>query len=312
MAIDSERTLPESHSTGQIMLERAQANGIKLVATDYDGTIMGDAITHQQATSLILAIARQTPENSGAIPLIATARDATIQKAQFQALLEATAQEGQQFNPIFVATANGASMYVIHRGQLGLIYENRLTQEDLSHIASAYQELGIQISDQRDERRQTDLAQNWEGIIPEETLDFARRHRGLWAEQTKVTLLLEEGQNDHSSVATALREHLGPEFSVGWTTAPILDITKTLPEDGKMYAVHKLSEFLGIDSSNLATFGDMPDGNDRHLLSAVEFGFTSREDYPTRSDQAPFVLPHTSDSAVQRTHDAIRFVVGIA
>lgn len=289
-------TSKESIATSK--LEEIRKNGVQLLGFDYDGTVIGDEFGHPDVTSLILQIAR-----AGVVPAVITARDATIKVEQIAVLEQATRKE-QIDTPIYIATANGASLFKIQNGESEQVYSNDLTQEDLDSIITAYSSLGIPISEEMDKIRQASLKQDWEKYIPPALFKLSLQNKGVWVEPSKVTLRLPEAREEQQQATQELTQKL-PNLAVAWGGKPLADVTKRLEFDGKLHVVQFLMNSHNIPKTRVATFGDTPDGNDKMLLS-LPYSFTNREAGLTAG--IPYMLSGTG-SPVSRVHEAINFVL---
>jgi len=108
-----------------------------------------------------------------------------------------------------------------------------------------------------------------------------------------------------------LNENLGEEYRAAAGDETYVHITRKLKEDSKAVAIKTILATLGLEKNQVATFGDMPTGNDSGLLS-FPYSFTNLEEFAeVKKDlqQPPYVLLEPDLSPVNRVYKAIEYLL---
>ena len=289
-----------------------------LIVTDYDETLRSRVypdFTDILAIDLIKKALQRCPL------IITTARAATAIKLFLPFFSEKTIKFPH--HRFFLAGGNGRMLYEITNGYLKQIYDHGLTAKDVKSILEVYVNAVEHLNIQTDELLPRGLetyhriiSQNWDGIIPTEIFEQCLKYAGrIFTEKAKVGLVraLDDRRN------LALISHLSVNFDRNYPDEFQLiegdvdiHIVKKLPEDGKVAAVKTVINLLRIKPEHVATFGDLPEGNDRELLTSFPFSFTNAVDFCQKKADPiapPFLLPGASDSPIGCVHRAINFLI---
>ena len=286
---------------------------IKLFGLDYDGTV-SDA-EHKQPQ--VFALVEKIFAKNKSVAFI-TARAATAIKVLVPPLQELLNRENVSV-PSFVAGGNGTTLYEVKKNELIEIYNHGF---DLPQIKRAvevgrkvYEKLGIGSADLADKGLETFkkfLTESWDGYVPAEMIDVCRPFSGeLFTEQAKVTFVLPKDKSLHPKVVAELNESLGEEYRASAGDETYVHITRKLSEDSKTVAIKKILEILNLRQTEVATFGDMPTGNDAGLLS-FPYSFTNSDEFvdvKTEMEKPPYVLPGADLSPVDRVYKAIEYLI---
>ncbi|MBI4225972.1 HAD hydrolase family protein [Candidatus Roizmanbacteria bacterium] len=302
---------------GQQNLEEVKPK-LGLIAADYDETLRSryyPDFTDNRAIELIKkTLTRYTI-------IITTARGATA----IRTFLPHFSQSARQSlrSRFFLAEGNGRMLYELTNGQPNPIYDHGLTSKDIKSILELYDDIVEKLNIQPNalhikglEAYRKIISQNWDGFIPTKFFEQCRKYKGrVFTEKAKVGLvkLLNEKRNESliSDLSDTLERKYPNKFQVIVGDVDI-HIVKKLREDGKVTAVKTVTNLLRIKLEQVATFGDLPEGNDRGLLTSFPFSFTNAVDFcQKKADPAapPFLLPGASNSPIGCVHQAIDFLI---
>lgn len=294
-------------------LKEAKSN-IKLFGLDYDGTISDGAEFKQpQVFSLIGKIL----DAKKSVALV-TARAATAIKVLAPPFKELISRKTIDF-PNFIAGGNGTILFEIKKNSLKEIYNHGLDMNEIMHAVKigkkVFKNFKIKNSDLSEKGLKTFrefLSDNWEGYVPDNILDICRPYSGeLFTEQAKVTFVLPKDKSLHKSLIDQLNNNLGGKLQATAGDDNYVHITKKLNEDGKAMAIKAILQILGFSINEVATFGDMPQGNDEGLLS-FPYSFTNSDYYRSSKkyfNKPPYVLPNPDMVPVKRVYEAINFLL---
>lgn len=286
---------------------------IKLFGLDYDGTVSDADHKQPQVFDLVEKIFAKNKSVA-----FITARAATAIKVLVPPLQELLIRENVPV-PSFVAGGNGTTLYEVKKNELIEIYNHGF---ELPQIARAvevgikvYKKLGIGNTDLAEKGLITFrkfLRDSWEGYVPAEMIDVCRPYDGeLFTEQAKVTFVLPKDKSLHPKVVAELNQALGEVYQAAAGDETFVHITKKLAEDSKTVAIKTILKILGLSENQVATFGDMPIGNDAGLLS-FPYSFTNSDEFAEikkNSEQPPYVLFDSDLSPVDRVYKAINYLI---
>jgi hydroxymethylpyrimidine pyrophosphatase-like HAD family hydrolase len=296
----------------KIKLEEAKPL-IKLFGLDYDGTV-SDA-DHQQPQ--VFGLVEKILAKDKSVAFI-TARAATAIKVLAPPLQELLVRENVSV-PSFIAGGNGTTLYEVKKNELIEIYNHGF---ELSQVKNAvevgrvvYEKLGIgtvNLAEKGLETFRKFLQDSWEGYVPAEMINVCRPYNGeLFTEQAKVTFVLPKDKVLHAKVVAELNKELGEHFCAATGDDMYVHITKKLEEDSKAVAIKTILKLLGLDFNQVATFGDMPTGNDAGLLS-FQYSFTNSDEFAKvkkNPEQPPYILLNPTLTPVTRIYEAINYLI---
>jgi len=228
----------------------------------------------------------------------------------------------------FIAGGNGTTLFEVKKaasavaeaslapsGRDGLaeIYNHGMNLEQVQKAVEigkrVYEKIGIKNSDLSEkglENFKKFLQDKWEGYVPAEIIDVCRPYNGeIFTERAKVTFVLPKDKSLHEKLAIELNAELSGEYRAAAGDDTYIHITKKLEKDGKVVAIKTILKLMSLGENQVATFGDMPMGNDAGLLS-FPYSFTNAEQSPK---QPPYVLSEPDLSPVARVYKAIEFLL---
>jgi hydroxymethylpyrimidine pyrophosphatase-like HAD family hydrolase len=268
---------------------------IRLFAMDYDGTLAdGQNYGRDEAIKLIESILEK-----GKTPAFITARAATAIKT-FVPPLGKFYQSHPDAPATFIGGGNGTILYQVDARGVTEIYNHGLSLDEIKYIVAVWKTYA-QNNLPPEELNEMGLAafknfygDSWDGLIPTEILDVGRAFNGrIFTEASKVTFVFPQDASRNQGIVNDMQKLVGEKYRVLAGGNDFCHITKRLEEDGKVVAVKTVLVLLGLNENQVATFGDMPGGNDRGLLS-FPYSFTN--------------YGETIDP-VGRVHKAIRFLL---
>lgn len=287
---------------------------VKLFGLDYDGTVSDSA---NYKLPQVFALVERILAKGKSVAFI-TARAATALKILAPPLQEILVKKNTS-TPNFIAGGNGTTLYEVEKDQLVEIYNHGL---ELPQILKAvevgrkvYEKLKISNTDLAEKGLETFrkfLQENWGNYIPVEIIDVCRPYNGeIFTEQAKVTFVLPKDKFLHEQLATELNQELGEEYRAVAGDDTYIHITKKLEEDSKIVAIKTILKLIGLEKNQVATFGDMPNDNDKGLLS-FPYSFTNSEEFIKIKDdprKPPFILIDSNSTPVARVYQAIDYLL---
>lgn len=287
---------------------------IKLFGLDYDGTIYDGA---DYKLPQVFALVEKILAKDKSVAFI-TARAATALKTLVPPLHELLAQKNISI-PNFIAGGNGTTLYEVKKDGLVEIYNHGLGLPQIKCAVDVgrkvYEKLEINrddLSEKGLETFQKFLKEDWTGYIPPEIVDVCRPFEGeIFTEEAKVTFVLPKDKTLHKKIVKNAQTELGKNYSIAAGDETFIHITKRLGEDSKTVAIKTILNFLGLKENQVATFGDMPNGNDAGLLS-FPYSFTNSEEFvkiKKNLQQPPFVLMDSDTAPVGRVYKAIDYLL---
>jgi hydroxymethylpyrimidine pyrophosphatase-like HAD family hydrolase len=286
---------------------------IKCFGLDYDGTV-SDA-THKQAD--IFGLVEKIVSANKSLAFI-TARAATAIKVLAPPFQELLSRRDVSV-PMFIAGGNGTTLYEVKRDALIEIYNHGFNLAEVRHAVEmgrkVYGKLGISTDDLAEKGLETFrkfLQESWEGYVPAHMIDVCAPYNGeLFTEQAKVTFVLPKDKTLHAAVVSELNTTLGAGYRAAAGDDTYVHITRKLEEDSKAVAVKTILNILHLETNHVATFGDMPTGNDAGLLS-FPYSFTNSDEFATVKadpEQPPYLLLDPVLSPVDRVYQAVEYLL---
>ena len=287
---------------------------IKLFAFDYDGTIYdGCDFKFPEVIALIEKILA-----SGQSVSLITARAASAVKTFVPPLKEFLIDKGVT-EPIFIGGGNGTILYELKKDELKKIYNHGLDTGEINWIIDWWKKVCVKFNINTDDLAENGLetfrkflSEDWAGYIPDEILNLCRPYEGkIFTEEAKVTFVLPKDEIAREKIISEIKNELGGQYSVVAGDKTFCHITKKLQEDGKVVAVKTILGIMGLNLNQVATFGDMPTGNDAGLLS-FPFSFTNSEVFSKEKnnfDQPPYILINSDLAPVARIYKAVEYLL---
>ncbi len=291
----------------QIKLNEAKGK-VNLFAMDYDGTLAdGEKYQKDDAISIIRQILAK-----GKTPAFMTARAATAVKT-FVPPLEEFYRNNPESVAAYIGGGNGTVLYKIDAKGVERIYNHGLALDEIKSIVAKWENYATEhlLVNELSEKGLTTFkkfyADTWENLISDEVLNIGRPFEGrIFTEEAKVTFVFPKDVNQHQKIVDDIQNLIREKFSVAAGDKDFCHITKRLNEDSKMVAVKTILKELGLEENQVVTFGDMPHGNDKGLLS-FPYSFTNY--VSASSNVPPFVLPGAETDPVGSVHKAIHFLI---
>ncbi|HLC94610.1 MAG TPA: hypothetical protein VJH96_03510 [Patescibacteria group bacterium] len=291
---------------------------LMLIATDYDETLRSRVYTDFNDDRAIDLIKKILTHHA---LLIITARGATIIKI----LLPHFGRNAKQVprHRFFLGTGNGRILYEVINKHLKEIYNHGLTALDVKSILEVYEEVfdGLKIKKKELlpkglKTYQSIILQLRNDRIPRQIFKQCFKYNGgVFTEEAKVGLVQIKDQTRNNKLISHLSHSLDKKhpnkFQVIRGDIDI-HIVKQLPEDGKVTATKKVIDLLAVKLGQVAVFGDLPNGNDKEILTSFPFSFTNAIDFyreKTEPTSSPFLLPGALESPIGSVHKAIHFLL---
>ena len=299
-------------SIAQAKLAEAKQH-CELLAMDFDGTLAdGNQYQKEDALGLITEIlaCQKTPA-------IITARAATAVKT-FVPPLQAYYRKHPDALATYIAGGNGTVLYCLNTKGIEALYNQGLTLAQVKTIVAqwqSYADVELPLAGLSEKGLQTFkqfYTEDWQYLIPAAVLDLGRSFAGrIFTEEAKVTFVFPKDVSRHQSIVAAVQTLIGNDFCVAAGDKDFCHITKRLQADSKQVAVKAILQRLGLNETQVASFGDMPHGNDRGLLS-FPYSFTNCDEFASKKNDfqvPPYVLPDPDLAPVARVYKAIRYML---
>ncbi len=300
------------NSITQVKLAEAKQH-CQFFAMDFDGTL-SDGQQHKTEDALALI---QEILARGKTPGLITARAATALKI-FVPPLEEYYRHHQDAVSTYIAGGNGTVLFCLNARGLEQIYNYGLSLDEVKMMVAkwqAYAEVNLQPKDLSEKGLATFkqfYSENWEQFIPMAVLNIGRPFSGrIFTEEAKVTFMFPKDVARQAEVVMDMQKLIGNDFSVTAGDKHFCHMTRRLHEDSKRLAVQAILQRLGLNENQVATFGDMPHGNDKGLLS-FPVSFTNCEELShTKNDPhvPPYLLLEPGVVPVARVYKAIRYIL---
>lgn len=299
--------------SGNKLKEFTKLSGRKGICVDYDETLISSKkapeLTSSIAVALILNVAK-----SEIVPLIATARGVTMERAFTQEFRQEESQGGDKGLVVYIAGADGRSLAKFVDGEkVETLYEHALTEDQIEAARRAYQE-AKSITGTPDSNSiktfQSFLSGKWDpALLSQEYIDLAKEFDGIiFVEPTKFSIAGPDDPERYPDMVTFLNDHVkNAGLSASWGRRDrFIHIRPAFDEDGKLKALQTVAEREGIQLDHFASFGDAPLGNDKGILTGVPYGFTNAEDFLLNHENgvSPYIITHPA-SPVHAVHAAI-------
>jgi len=290
-----EQGCKEANETGGKKLVEVFQNGVYLVVSDIDNTLLGHAIDKRRMLKLI-----QRAQQSHLPIALNTGRGASAQ-IEFDRTLRDIAINSPV--PVYIATNNGASVcwYTPATGEKVSIVDRVLSDDERDAIIGLYNSFDFNFSDQEYAPMGRSLQAHWAGIVPDNFIEMAKRNRGMWIERGKISVMVPDTSSAQQLIIEIAQRWGNHFYCASNSNRPIVDISLAGPE-GKMNAVMQFADMCATSLDHVVVFGDSPSGNDREMLEGCPYSFT--DEVSSMSSNPPFRLPGTGNF-VYRTHKAI-------
>lgn len=283
---------------------------VRLFAFDYDGTVY-DGQDH--AFPEVVDLTRRVLAKDRSIAII-TARAASAMKVFVPAFGTLLAEYGGG-GSIFIGTGNGTVLYELNKMGLRSVYDYGFTLHQILRVVECWKRIcevhALGIDDLHESGIATFIkffCDDWTNYIPDEVLKACRPYGGkIFAESAKVTFVLPRNEVLRDKVIRSVERELGRRYIVVVGDKTFAHITRRLDEDGKAIAVKTILHLLGLEQTQVVTFGDMPTGNDRGLLS-FPFSFTNSEGLFCKKngmEKPPYILANMGLSPVGQVYGAV-------
>ncbi len=287
---------------------------VKLFAFDYDGTIY-DGLTYKQPE--VIALVEKILTKGKSVSFI-TANAASALK-NFVPLLKDFFVNKNINVPVFIGGGNGSVLYELKKDKLDKVYSYGLNTEEINQIINiwkkVYDKLELKTSDLSEKGLnifKKFLSEEWSKYIPDRILDLCRPYEGkIFTEEAKATFVLPKNKDFHEQIISDMKKELGGQYSIVAGNELFCHITKKFEEDSKVVAVKNILKILKLEENQMATFGDMPLGNDAGLLS-FSYSFTNSDDFlKTKNDsnKPPYILFEENVAPVARVYRAIDYLI---
>jgi hydroxymethylpyrimidine pyrophosphatase-like HAD family hydrolase len=308
---NSERLIVE-HEMARIKLRELKANGVALVAADYDGTVYERSDPKYNLQEVFKLASEVT--SKGLEFALVSARNTTLELSLRQSLIQYCKDNSTSLS-IWRSGGNGMNLNKITGTSKGIdilpVYTNYLTKEDIDRALDAYRNLRINPDSSSREFFNSFLRQDLpEDLVPRSFHELSKPFNGsVFAEAVKISFVLPTPAKDQERCVVSLKDLLEPQgLVVGWGGMPFADISRKSTVDGKLFAVQNIIKKLNTDASHVGTFGDAPNGNDAGLLS-LPYSFTNNQEVTKDNVNFPPFVLEVKDSLIGAVHETIRHLI---
>ncbi|OGK14421.1 hypothetical protein A3H80_04850 [Candidatus Roizmanbacteria bacterium RIFCSPLOWO2_02_FULL_37_19] len=326
--------LTKEHEYAREMLLKAKRKGIKLIATDLDGTVLardpadGQYEKYHELSTVVQLASDVTQQ--GAEFAILSARNTTLEVKIREIAQQFSTKKRTPFT-IWRSGGNGMNLFRLSfrpdlpEPEVEPIYVNEISIQEAHAVADVFQLMYAKLSMVPSSQGVAFFRSFLSEALPEDLVPVSHRAisdkygGAFFAEGVKVSCVLPDDIQHQRTCIDFLHKHLDTElFHIGWSRSPFADISKVLkqndvPVDGKDFAVSTILARSHLNDEQVITFGDAPTttdgiGNDTGLLR-FPFSFTScQEGLKSRIEEPPYILAIHDNSPVASVHSAIRSV----
>ncbi|NEP00349.1 MAG: HAD hydrolase family protein [Symploca sp. SIO2E9] len=292
-------TEKKNQSTVEKLIEAKEK--ARIIATDFDGTIVVTEDDYCDCLKLIQEILE-----CGYIFAIITARHATFLLEFVPKLQDILRKSKLTFPYVYLGTGNGSNLYKITGESCESLYRFVLTENEISQIIRFYLSLNLETPCSGWNRWMADAHfTKWNGIISDDHFNISKATTGVWVEDCKVSVALEEEPSLREKHIEKFKSELSKYFHVACGGDTSIDITPKLNFDSKLHAAKEILSIENLSSDAIVTFGDRPKGNDALLLQ-LPFGFTNDLSFEQRDSNPPYLL---HEGSIEAVHQSIRFII---
>jgi len=320
----AKNNLKNEYRLSKDKLTEITKRGIKLIAADYDGTLYDRYDPIYNDINKVVELAYLVTKNKIHFAFV-SGRNTTLE-IELREIIHQFCRKKKINLTIWRSGGNGMNLSKItytsqpHDINIQKIYSNNINIEMAKIIIKTYEDLNIKADPKSQAFFKKFLEKNLpEDLVPKSFLKLAQPYQGkVFAESVKVSLVLPTNPKEQERYIMLLRKKLSKynsiyKLNVGWGKIPFADVSKKLEYkgkqiDGKLLMVKNIIKELKIDESQVATFGDAPNDNNRGLLS-LPYSFTNDKNAVKLSlNSSPYILK-VKKSPVGAIYDAINYLV---
>ncbi len=302
-------------------LKEIKKNKIALIAADYDGTLYDRYDKNYNSLLKVIQLAYKVSKKGFNFAFV-SGRNATLE-VELRDLIPKFCRKKKANLSLWHSGGNGMSLtkitYLFIKDSLKVekIFSNAINISEIKKIIELYIKLKINPDIKAKLFFKKYLEKKMpEDLMPKKYFKLSRQYEGeIFAELVKISLVLPSDVPKQKQAIKILRKKLsGYGLNVGWGGIPFADISKELKLnkkiiDGKLLMVKNIIKYLNIKDTQVATFGDTPNDNNKGLLS-LPYGFTNDIHLNKSNNRSisPYIL-EVKKSPVAAVFDAINYLI---
>lgn len=301
------------------LLFKIKKNKFTLIAADYDGTLYDRYDKKYNSLLKVIQLAHKITKKGLNFAFI-SGRNTTLE-IELRELIPKFCSKKKVDLSLWHSGGNGMSLnkisyrYKTNSLKVEKIFSNSISINIIKKIIEIYTKLKIK----PDSKARLFFKEYLNKKIPEDLMpknyfELSNKHDGrVFAELVKVSLVLPSSILKQKQIIKDLRKDLsGLGLNVGWGGIPFADISKELISnhkiiDGKLLMVKNIIKYLKIKDTQVVTFGDTPNDNNKGLLS-LPYSFTNDVSLIKSKDVPPYIL-EVKGSSVKAVFDAINYLI---
>jgi len=260
-------------------LKKLKSSGVKLIAVDYDGTVFDRNNSKYNNPIKVIKLINEVVSNKIDFVLI-SARNTTLEVG-FRKLASQFCKKNNKTLTFWRSGGNGMNLAKItftkdpEKIKIKKIYSNFISDKDVKITLDVYKKINIKLDNNSCIFFKQFLNKKLpEDLVSAKYLKLMLPYDGaVFIENVKISFVLPSSKKEQREIIKIFKKELEPYgLNVGYGGLPFVDISKQLKRngkkvDGKLLAVKTIIKKLNINEKQVATFGDMPYGNDKGLLS---------------------------------------------
>ncbi len=310
--------LEEEYKKTKLILREAKSKNLKVIAADYDGTLYDRYDKNYNSLLKIIELAYSVTKKRISFAFV-SGRNTTLE-IELREIIPKFCEKQNTDMTIWHSGGNGMNLnkisYLLKSKTLKIekFFSNTITINEVKESIKIYQQLKI-VPDLKSQLFfKNYLEKNIpDDLMPKKYLELSKQSEGkIFAEAVKVSLVLPTSKEKQKQIIKILRKKLSRfDLNVGWGGIPFADVSKKLKLnnkviDGKLLMVKNIIKYLNIKDTQVATFGDTPNDNNKGILS-LPYSFTNDVSLD-KSSFPPYIL-EVKDSPVKAIFDAIGYLI---
>jgi hydroxymethylpyrimidine pyrophosphatase-like HAD family hydrolase len=225
---------------------------------------------------------------------------------------------------VYVGIANGMAMYEITKEEIKELYNFSLTKDEISIILKAYDKIienypiisafliknGINTFNNK---------RDWNGLLSNDFIEYFKTYQGnIFIESLKVSFVMPENKIFTQDVFISqmqkeLNNLFGKEKCIIDKGDNVFAHVTLFPNkiQPKAFALFNFIHDFSLDLDQVIVFGDMPEGNDRELLTFGGPSFTNAKVRNFNFNLYPScILENYEKTPIKSVYDAVHYLLG--
>lgn len=302
------------------ILKEAKSKKIVVIIADYDGTLFDRYDKKYNSLLQVIKLAYEVTKKGLEFAFV-SGRNTTLE-VELRELIPKFCEEKKTNLTIWHSGGNGMNLtkitYLIKNSFLDIekIFSNVMNISEIKKSIEFYLKLKIKPDLNSQLFFKSYLEKKIpEDLVPKKYLDLSKKYEGkIFAELVKVSMVLPTSIKDQKKIIRKLKKGLSKYgLNIGWGGIPFADISKELKLknkiiDGKLLMVKNIIEYLNIKDTQVVTFGDTPNDNNKGMLT-LPYSFTNDTTLKKTDKSSPPFILEVKYSPVRAVFAAIKYLI---